>query len=323
MDISCPECKTTKKINRKMKLMVSKCGHSLCENCLEKIFSKGLGLCPTCKTELKKTNFRGQVYEDPFVELEIDIRRRLLRDFNRKEQDFANLDAYNDYLEMVETYIFNLANRIDVEETERKIAEYRETNKDLIAKNRGKLSKDEIFIEYLVEQERAAEAMRKRVLDQEVQEEREAKQRVKEELMNALLRPDSKVDQVLKKSLGDLEAKREQKAAPIMPNMIQEQDELLLSLSNEQTQQRLFVYEPPKYEHQGPRIPDKFDLEQYGYFDHVRQERVDERAGGYTREYPCLRAVQEAFDMLLFVKEDASSTTIKQEPMTEAEAMEN
>lgn len=59
------------------------------------------------------------------------------------------------------------------------------------------------------------------------------------------------------------------------------------------------------------------------YFDHVRQERVDERAGGYTREYPCLRAVQEAFDMLLFVKEDASLAPVKQEPMTEAEAMEN
>ena len=29
MDISCPECKTTKRINPKMKLMVSKCGHSL------------------------------------------------------------------------------------------------------------------------------------------------------------------------------------------------------------------------------------------------------------------------------------------------------
>lgn len=51
-----------------------------CENCLEKIFSKGLGLCPTCKTELKKANFRPQVYEDPAVEMEIDIRKRLQRE---------------------------------------------------------------------------------------------------------------------------------------------------------------------------------------------------------------------------------------------------
>lgn len=77
--------------------------------------------------------------------------------FNRKEQDFETLDAYNDYLEMVETYskshlvqcrflmksnvivVFNLTNKMDVEETERKIAEYKESNKDVINKNRGKL----------------------------------------------------------------------------------------------------------------------------------------------------------------------------------------
>jgi len=76
--------------------------------------------------------------------------------FNRKEQDFDSLDIYNDYLEMVETYskiiinitnvwifffllVFNLTNKVDVDETERKIAEYKELNKDLINKNRGKL----------------------------------------------------------------------------------------------------------------------------------------------------------------------------------------
>jgi hypothetical protein len=32
-----------------------------------------------------------------------------------------------------------LTNKIDVEETERKLAEYKDSNKDLISKNRGKL----------------------------------------------------------------------------------------------------------------------------------------------------------------------------------------
>jgi len=122
MDISCPQCQTTKYRNPKMKLMVSKCGHSMCETCVENKFSKGIGFCPTCMTELKKSTFRYQIFEDPSVELEIDIRKRLLKDFNRKEQDFSTLDSYNDYLEMVEIYIFNLTNKIDIEETERKIA---------------------------------------------------------------------------------------------------------------------------------------------------------------------------------------------------------
>ena len=39
----------------------------------------------------------------------------------------------------VVSLVFNLTNKVDVEETERKIAEYKEGNKDLISHNRGKL----------------------------------------------------------------------------------------------------------------------------------------------------------------------------------------
>jgi hypothetical protein len=49
-----------------------------CESCVEKKFSKGVGICPTCKTDLQKKGF--QIFEDPFVELEVDIRKRILRE---------------------------------------------------------------------------------------------------------------------------------------------------------------------------------------------------------------------------------------------------
>lgn len=51
-----------------------------CENCVENKFSKGTGFCPTCKTELKKNTFRFQIFEDPFIELEVDIRKRILKE---------------------------------------------------------------------------------------------------------------------------------------------------------------------------------------------------------------------------------------------------
>jgi len=57
------------------------------------------------------------------------------------------------------------------------------------------------------------------------------------------------------------------------------------------------------------------------YLDHIRQEKPVERAGGFTREYPCLRAIEEAFDMLLFVKEN-SLNNIKKESIDENEPME-
>ncbi len=51
-----------------------------CENCVENKFSKGIGTCPTCKSELKKSQFRYQIFEDPFIELEVDIRKRILKE---------------------------------------------------------------------------------------------------------------------------------------------------------------------------------------------------------------------------------------------------
>lgn len=35
------------------------------------------GQCPECDMMLKRTKFRAQVFEDPLVEKEIDIRRRV------------------------------------------------------------------------------------------------------------------------------------------------------------------------------------------------------------------------------------------------------
>ena len=73
------------------------------------------------------------------MEKEVDIRRRIMRDFNRREEEFPNLREYNDYLEFVETIIFNLTNGIQVESTKRQIEDYKRQNRDQIQRN--KLSK--------------------------------------------------------------------------------------------------------------------------------------------------------------------------------------
>ena len=51
----------------------------------------------------------------------VDIRRNILRSFNKVREDFEDLRGYNDYLEMVEDIIFNLCNNIEVTETEKKV----------------------------------------------------------------------------------------------------------------------------------------------------------------------------------------------------------
>lgn len=44
----------------------------------------GSGSCPECGLPLRRNNYRVQMFEDPQVEKEVDIRRRILRDFNKK-----------------------------------------------------------------------------------------------------------------------------------------------------------------------------------------------------------------------------------------------
>ena len=82
--------------------------------------------------------YRLQLLEDARIDKEVDIRRRILREFCKTEDEFENLRSYNDYLEMVEDIIYNLCNNIDILETNKKIAEYKEENKAHIAKNKHK-----------------------------------------------------------------------------------------------------------------------------------------------------------------------------------------
>ena len=103
---------------------------------------QGSGSCPECGIPLRRANFRLQLFEDASVDKEVDIRRRILKDFNKQEEDFESLREYNDYLEMVEDIIFNLTHNIESLETNKKIQQYKEDNKDNIMKNRSRLSQD-------------------------------------------------------------------------------------------------------------------------------------------------------------------------------------
>ncbi|KAH8868979.1 hypothetical protein KSF78_0004181 [Schistosoma japonicum] len=119
--------------------------HSRCENCVEVLFVRGSGLCAQCKTPIRKTNFRYQLFEDPLVQKEIDIRKKLLSDFNKREDDFDCLEEYDLYLEKIEELVYNLTNDVNVEETRRYIENYKKENKEIIKKNRTRPANDFSF----------------------------------------------------------------------------------------------------------------------------------------------------------------------------------
>ncbi|KAI9620491.1 hypothetical protein H4Q26_013703 [Puccinia striiformis f. sp. tritici PST-130] len=109
----CPVCKSDRYLNPDLRLLVSKCYHKMCESCIERIFSLGPEPCPICGQILRKASFAPQTFENLAVEKEVVIRKRISKYFNKRPEDFATLDAYNNYLEEVEDITFNLINGVD------------------------------------------------------------------------------------------------------------------------------------------------------------------------------------------------------------------
>ncbi|GAA6074485.1 CDK-activating kinase assembly factor MAT1, partial [Tachysurus ichikawai] len=149
-DQGCPRCKTTKYRNPSLKLMVNVCGHTLCENCVEMLFVRGSGNCVQCDTPLRKSNFRLQLFEDPAVDKEVEIRKKVLKIYNKRDVDFPSLGEYNDYLEQVEEIVFNLTNNMDIENTKQMMEQYQRDNRDIIQRNKAKLTKEQEELEELL-----------------------------------------------------------------------------------------------------------------------------------------------------------------------------
>lgn len=152
----CPVCKSDRYLNPKMQLMVSPCYHKLCDGCVSRLFSGGSGPCPTCGTNLRRSNYSVPRFEDVIVEKECRVRRRLAGIFCKAQEDFETVRDYNDYLEEVEDIVFNLMHDVDVQQMDAKIESYRQANLEQIkrAQTRESTEADKIRAELAAEAER-------------------------------------------------------------------------------------------------------------------------------------------------------------------------
>lgn len=307
-DQACPRCKTTKYRNPSLKLMVNVCGHNLCEGCVELLFVKGSGGCPECGVPLRRQNFRVQLFENPMVEKEVDIRKRILRDFNKKEDDFATLDEYNNYLEMIEEIIYNLCNNIDIINTNKRIEAYKKENKDTIMKNKQRMGREEYELEQMLEQEREIEEQRKRELVEFEQEAKRKKLKVKEALIDELMFSNEDGAKIVSHFAKQAEETiKETKILPPPPPPPKNQFSSGIRF-NANTNQGMFIpvpkleegtpfkYHSPKLVNEGPLPPKIHELDPY--MKYIRAETAAEKAGGYKSHLACLRAIQEALQGL-------------------------
>lgn len=308
-DQGCPRCKTTKYRNPSLKLLVNVCGHSLCESCVDLLFIKGSGTCPECGTSLRRNNFRLQLFEDAYVEKEVDIRKRILKDFNKKEDDFSSLREYNDYLEQLETIIYNLTNNVDVETTKKMVDQYKKENKESIQKNRSKLSRDEEYLEQLIAEEEKEAKMRHEVDLIEEMNEKNKKKKNKEALIDELMFSDLPASAILAEhNISTAHQKTAESAKQTVSKFSSgatfgfNKNGGTLPLPSDVGEE--FVYSPLELDILGPPAPSEDEVIIDGYLQNIRGPSDSDRAGGYDSKLACQRALTEAMCGLFLNPDD-------------------
>lgn len=266
----------------------------------------GSGSCPDCRIPLRRNNFRVQMFEDPYIEKEVDIRKRVLRDFNKKEEDFHTLSEYNDYLEEIETIIYNLTNNIDIVNTNKRIEQYKKDNRELILKNKSKLSREECELEELLELEKQHEELRRTEMRNEEIEAKKKKLREKEALIDELMFSNANAKSILDtfaqnaKETKAEEEGAEARAAANAAKLKQFSTGIKFGQSNNMflpvpiDEGPLFVYKSPTLISDGPKPPNDEEISNCGYIKHVRSETEQEKAGGFVSNIACLRALHDA-----------------------------
>lgn len=151
-DDMCPICRSSRYLNPDMKFLVNpECYHKMCESCVDRIFSVGPAPCPYvgCGKTLRKGRFKTQVFDDLKVEREVDVRQRVVKIFNRREDAFDTEAEYNDYLEEIESLIFAIAQGSEAErdEAEQRVSEYDKLHKQEIIQNALQQKQDDVYAE--------------------------------------------------------------------------------------------------------------------------------------------------------------------------------
>lgn len=141
-DTVCSICNSEDKLTVEKLLVNNKCGHRFCVSCCDREFArKPQFACPRCKGTqvlVKRTGLTEKTLDQIETQKEITIRRKVLKVFNRTEEDFEDQNEWNDYQEKVEDLIFNLTEGIDVELCNKTIAAYQEQHSREIVANQAR-----------------------------------------------------------------------------------------------------------------------------------------------------------------------------------------
>ena len=126
------------------------------------------------------------INDDRYVAFERDYRRQVKKAYYLREEDFATLQEYNDYLEEVEDIIEKLMNEETREETRRRLGELSRAAKDKTFVNHRRLQADREGMEEAIKREREEKEAREQEREREKREKVETMLRQRQEALAAV-----------------------------------------------------------------------------------------------------------------------------------------
>lgn len=245
--------------------------------------------------------------------------------FNKRQEDFSTLLEYNDYLEQVETIIFNLVYDVDPTGTNKLIDNYKKENKDTIQRNKSRQSQEEMELEELLEAEKTQQKEKADLYVNAELEEKKQKHKAREKLIDELMFSDADAKSIVASHVQATAAiVKDQKlaavsAAPAVVKSNKFSSGIQIGLRGAQSSflpipkqedLPLFSYTAPVFEYNGPSPPAIEMLGRLNYFANIRAANAAERAGGYTEALSCCRALQEAMGGLFYCPQSSHKRTV-------------
>ncbi|KAI9766625.1 MAG: TFIIH/NER complex subunit [Geoglossum simile] len=247
-----------------------------------------------------------QTFGDIQVEREVDIRRRVAKVFNRRQDEFETLNDYNNYLEEVETLTFNLLNGVDIPTTEAKLSEYAAQNAAVISRNATLAHQESANLEARQAAVKEEARLRREAARKEEEDEKKAREEGRKEVLEQLTHGNKNAAEVLKESKKIELLKRRRAAQQTRPPPNPSGTFVIKGLKSA-TEPKIEKPYDPFGGLTGKR--EYYVLQNHYEHPWLDQARTDLHitAGGYSVGEYCARAMFEAFSGLgVFIEEEAA-----------------
>ncbi|OXG98333.1 CDK-activating kinase assembly factor MAT1, partial [Cryptococcus neoformans A1-35-8] len=164
--------------------------------------------------------------------------------FNKRRGDFDSDKEYDDYLEKVEDYTFNLLNDVDVAQTEKYIEDWQRDNRKDIDDNKLKISEESMTQSKREETDRRVREERMRKMEEAERIEKIEVERIRGEITDALSRGEKRRARDIELKAREAKRLREEALFEYVP------PSLLASMVRTDTQ-----HSPLSPSYNGPYVP--------------------------------------------------------------------